>query len=94
MTHLAKLTQKEFELYSTILELVKQGERDKGRIYRLSAARLHIAEATVRSRLSRLRSKYFDVLMPTVRQYRGWQQTLFQLTGGQFNPLGRSGKGK
>jgi len=92
LTHLAELTDKEIETLEIMLYWVRQGERSKTRIYMLTANKLKISPVTVKTRLSRLRSKYERVL-ETASEYRGWQQRFYQLTGGKFNPLSRSGKG-
>ncbi|MDH5447962.1 MAG: hypothetical protein OEX01_03025 [Candidatus Bathyarchaeota archaeon] len=91
MTHLAELTDKERETLNTMLSFVDRGERDKSRIYKLTAAKLKISVVTVKTRLSWLRSKY-DRVLETARDYRGWQQKFYQRTGGKFNPLSRCGK--
>lgn len=93
MTKLAKLSDKEIELLDMMVSLVKKGERDKSRIYMLSASKLKLSGDTVRARVSRLKSKY-EVLMYTIKEMRGYQQIFFQRTGGRFNPLSRRGKSK
>lgn len=91
MTHLIKLTEKEIEMLETWKKLVENGERTK--MNQKAAILLNIAEGTVRSRLSRLKSKY-EYGLDLVRRYRSYQQFFVQKTGGKFNPLSRSGRGR
>lgn len=90
MAKLLKLTPPEIEVLETFDELIEKGERNKSRIYRLTAMKLKIADSTVRSRVSRLRAKYEQVLSLR-REIASYQQQFFQKTGGKFNPLGRKG---
>ena len=95
MGHLIQLSEKEREMLNTMKELVLSGFRGKTlhewdvRV----AMKLNIAEATVRSRRSRLKSKY-EYIMDTAKKYRSYQQFFYQKTGGKFNPLSRSGQGR
>lgn len=84
--HLAGFTKAEQELLECYEELVDEGIREN--LDRKAAVRLGLAESTIRSRKSRLRAKYAAVL-EFVKEYRGWQQRLYQKTGGKINPLGR-----
>lgn len=91
MGKIAKITDSERQLLEAMLHWVEKGERDKTRIYKLTAQKLKIADSTVTSKLSRIRTKY-ERVMEAAREIRGWQQTFYQRTGGKFNPLSRSGK--
>lgn len=89
MARLAGFSKAELELLECYKELVEAGYSEE--LDRKAAIRLGLAESTIRSRKSRLRSKYRENL-DWMRRYRGWQQYFFQKTGGKFNPLGVSGK--
>jgi hypothetical protein len=82
--HKAGFTHKEMLLLEKLLELVDRGERE-GLLER-AAVELHLSPVTVRTRLSRLRSKYAQTKM-FMAEYRSWQQKLFQRTGGKFHSL-------
>jgi hypothetical protein len=88
VTHLAKFTVKELELLETLDRLIKDGYRE-GLVVK-AAIRLKLSPVTVRTRLSRMRSKYGSALS-FCREYRNWQQKLFKGSGGRFNPLSRRG---
>ena len=90
MTHLASFTPKELKLLETWLELIQKGERTN--LDEKAAILLNISPVTVRTRKSRMRSKYENALA-FVRGYKSYQQKFFQRTGGKFNPLSRSGRG-
>jgi len=89
MTHLIGYTDRERELVDAWKSLVEKGLREG--LDEKVAIQLGISPVTVRTRKSRLRSKY-DQALRFCQQYRSDQQYLFQKTGGKVNPLGRSGK--
>ena len=91
MTHHIEWTDNEISLFETWKHLVEQGFREK--LDQKAAIRLNIAEGTVGSRKSRIKAKYQEML-DSVRRYRSYQQFYYQKTGGKFNPLSRSGRGK
>lgn len=91
MVHLAEFTEKELLLLETWKKLIKQGERED--LDKKASVLLNIAEVTVRTRKSRMRSK-FETVLAFTKQYRSYQQHFMQKTGGKFNPLSRSGRGK
>ena len=90
MGKVAKFTDAECDLLETFLELIDAGYKTSKEIYPLAASRLKLAESTVRSRVSRMKTKY-ELVMFYMRDFRGWQQKFFQRTSGQFNPLSRRG---
>lgn len=93
LAKIAKFTDVELELLETFADLIEAGYDDPQKIYKMAASRLKIAESTVRSRVSRMKTKY-ESLMSFAGDYRGWQQKFFQRTRGQFNPLSRRGNKK
>ena len=82
--HKAGFTMKELKLLEKLQELVDQGYREG--ILEAAAVELKISPVTVRTRLCRLRSKYWDAKQ-FMAEYRGWQQKLYQKTGGKFRSL-------
>lgn len=82
--HKAGFTERELKLLEKLEELVQRGFRD--RILETAALELHISPVTVRTRLSRMRSKYAQTKM-FMAEYRGWQQKLYQRSGGKFHNL-------
>jgi len=99
-THLAEFTDAEVKLLEVWKQILEDGYADRikeqGKTFtramdREAARRLKIAEATVRSRRSRMKTKY-DTALGFTRKFRGWQQFFFQKTGGKFNPLSVSGR--
>ena len=90
MGKLAKFTDAELELLDTFLDLIDAGYVTSRKIYPMAAFRLKLAESTVRSRVSRMKTKY-ELVMSYMKDFRGWQQKLMQRTGGKFNPLSRRG---
>lgn len=89
-THLADFTKKELEMLDIMIQIIEESGFSAN-IRQKTAIRLGISPVTVRTRLSRLRSKYAGTLR-FVKEYRRYQQKLFQKTGGKFNPLSRSGR--
>ena len=89
MKHLASFTENERKLLETWLELIRRGHRVK--LDEKAAIQLGISPVTVRTRKSRMRSKY-EAALDFCREYRSFQQQIFQRTGGKFNPLGRTGR--
>lgn len=90
MGKLAKFTDADLNLLETFLDLIEAGYMTSEEIYPLAASRLKLAQSTVRSRVSRMKTKY-ELVMYFVKDFRGYQQKLFQRTGGKFNPLSRRG---
>lgn len=88
--HLAGFTDAELDLMraidSTIVQFTSNGRSFTG-FYEEVAAQLKLSPVTVRTRLTRLRSKR-RVVREFEKNYRGWQQKFFQKTGGKINPLG------
>jgi hypothetical protein len=82
--HKAGFTPRELKLLEKLQELVDRGYR--GNILETAAVELKISPVTVRTWLSRLRSKYWDTKQ-FMKEYRGWQQKLYQKTGGKFHSL-------
>lgn len=82
--HLAGFTEAEIKLLETVLELIEEGVRED--FDKKAALKLGLAEVTIRSRWSRLRSKR-EANKIFSREYRGWQQKLYQKTGGKFHKL-------
>lgn len=89
MTHLIKWTETERTLLETWKKLVEQGFKEN--MDERAAILLKISPVTVRTRRSRMKSKY-EQMLDSVRQYRSYQQYYYQKTGGKFNPLSRSGR--
>lgn len=90
MRHLADFTKKEVEMLDMFIEEIELNGFSAN-IRQKVAIRLGISPVTVRTRLSRLRSKYAGTLR-FVKEYRKYQQKIFQKTGGKFNPLSVSGR--
>jgi hypothetical protein len=82
--HKAGFTERELKLLEKLEELVQRGFRD--RILETAALELRLSPITVRTRLSRMRSKYAQTKM-FMAEYRGWQQRLYQRSGGKFHSL-------
>jgi predicted ArsR family transcriptional regulator len=82
--HKAGFTAKELKLLEKLEDLIQRGYREG--ILDAAAVELKISPTTVRTRLSRLRSKYAQTKM-FMAEYRGWQQKLYQRTGGKFRSL-------
>jgi len=82
--HNAGFTTRERALLEKLLELIDRGLRED--LATKAAIELKIDPVTVRSRLSRMRSKYRDC-KGFMAEYRGWQQKLYQRTGGKFHSL-------
>lgn len=82
--HKAGFTAREIVLLEKLMDLVQRGYREG--VLETAAVELHISPVTVRTRLSRLRSKYAQAKM-FMAEYRGWQQRLYQKTGGKFRSL-------
>lgn len=82
--HKAGFTMKELKLLDELQELVDRGYREG--ILETAAVELHLSPVTVRTRLGRLRSKYAQT-KTFMAEYRGWQQKLYQKTGGKFHSL-------
>jgi predicted ArsR family transcriptional regulator len=82
--HKAGFTAKEMKLLEKLEELVQRGYREG--ILEAAAVELKISPVTVRTRLCRLRSKYSQT-KTFMKEYRGWQQRLYQRTGGKFRSL-------
>jgi hypothetical protein len=82
--HKAGFTNKEMLLLEKFEELISQGLRED--LLTKAAVELHLSPVTVRTRLSRMRSKYQDTKR-FMAEYRGWQQRLYQRTGGKFHSL-------
>lgn len=82
--HKAGFTNKEMLLLEKLEELVARGEREG--LLEKAALELRLSPVTVRTRLSRLRSKYQQT-KTFMGEYRGWQQRLYQRTGGKFHSL-------
>ncbi|MCJ7470296.1 hypothetical protein MUO74_07350 [Candidatus Bathyarchaeota archaeon] len=82
--HKAGFTHKEMLLLEKLQELIDRGERNG--LLEKAAVELRLSPVTVRTRLSRLRSKYQQT-KTFMGEYRHWQQTLYQKTGGKFHSL-------
>jgi hypothetical protein len=82
--HKAGFTERELKLLEKLEELVQRGFRD--RLIEIAASELKLSPITVRTRLSRLRSKYAQN-KTFMAEYRGWQQKLYQRSGGKFHSL-------
>ena len=91
MTHYIGYSEKERELINAWKKLIEKGFREG--LDTKVAIQLTIADGTVRSRKSRLRAKY-ELALDFCKEYRSDQQYFYQKTGGKFNPLSRSGRGK
>ena len=91
MTHLIEWTATELMLFEAWKKLVEQGFKED--MDEKVAVLLKISPVTVRTRRSRIKAKYEEML-DSVRRYRSYQQFYYQKTGGKFNPLSRSGRGK
>lgn len=78
------MTMKEMLLLEKLQELIDRGERVG--LEEKAAVELRISPVTVRTRLSRLRSKYAQTKM-FMAEYRGWQQRLYQRSSGKFHSL-------
>jgi hypothetical protein len=82
--HFAGLTSKELATLEKLQELVDEGHREG--LVEKCAIELRISPVTVRTRLSRIRSKYRDAKL-FMAQYREYQQKLFQKSQGKFRSL-------
>ena len=82
--HICGFTYKELELLEKLLELVERGFKEN--LDEKAAVELKISPVTVRTRLCRMRIKY-RAAKEVMREYRGWQQKLYQKTGGKFKSL-------
>jgi len=82
--HVCGFTAREMELLEKLLELVERGFKEG--LAEKAAIELRLSPVTVRTRLCRLRSKY-RAARQFVKEYRGWQQRLYQKTGGKFRGL-------
>ena len=82
--HNAGFTARELKLLEKLLELIDRGLRED--LAMKASIELKISPVTVRSRLSRMRSKYRDT-KAFMSEYRHWQQTLYQKSGGKFHSL-------
>jgi hypothetical protein len=82
--HFAGLTSRELATLEKLLQLVNEGYKEG--LMEKCAIELRISPVTVRTRLSRIRSKYRDAKL-FMGEYRGWQQRLFQRSGGKFRSL-------
>lgn len=82
--HNAGFTERELKLLEKFQDLVQRGFREG--LCEKAAIELKISPVTVRTRLSRMRSKYRDAKQ-FMAEYRGWQQRLYQKTGGKFHSL-------
>ncbi len=81
--HLAGFTEWE-ELLEVLWDLMESGVRE--RFDEKAAIQLKLSPATVRTRLYRLRAKY-DGAKRFCKEYRSWQQRLYQKSGGAFSSL-------
>jgi hypothetical protein len=72
------------KLLEKLLELVDRGLREDLGVK--AAIELKMSPNTVRSRFSRMRSKYRDAKV-FMNEYRSWQQRLYQRSGGKFHSL-------
>jgi hypothetical protein len=82
--HKAGFTAKELKLLEKLQELVDDGLREG--LQDKAAVELRISPVTVRTRLSRMRSKYAET-KAFMSEYRHWQQLLYQRSGGKFRSL-------
>jgi hypothetical protein len=82
--HLAAFTEDDYKLLNTLWKLVRSGERK--RLDEKAAILLGIEASTVRSRLSRMNIKY-EACKRYLKEYRSWQQRLYQKSGGKFHSL-------
>ena len=82
--HKAGFTAKELKLLEKLEDLIARGFREG--ILEAAAVELHLSPVTIRTRLCRMRSKYAQTKM-FMSEYRGWQQKLYQRTGGKFHSL-------
>jgi hypothetical protein len=82
--HICGLTHNEIKLLEKLLDLVERGFKEN--LAEKAAIELRISPTTVRTRFYRLRNKYSSAKEFT-KTYRGWQQKLFQKTGGKFRSL-------
>ncbi len=82
--HEAGFTQKDLKLLEKFQDLVDRGFKED--LMEKAAIELKMSPVTVRTRLSRLRSKYRDN-KAFLTEYRHWQQTLYHRTGGKFHSL-------
>ena len=82
--HKAGFTEREMKLLETFEELIESGMREN--FINAAAVELKLSPVTIRTRLSRMRSKY-NQCKEFMAEYRGWQQRLYQKTGGRFHNL-------
>lgn len=82
--HICGLTHEEIKLLEKPLDLVERGFKEN--LAEKAAIELRISPTTVRTRFYRLRNKYSSA-KEFAKVYRGWQQKLFQKTGGKFRSL-------
>jgi hypothetical protein len=82
--HRAGFSACELRLLEKLLELIEEGEREN--LATKAAILLKLSPVTVRTRLSRMRCKYRDAKQ-FMAEYRGWQQRLYQKSGGKFHSL-------
>jgi hypothetical protein len=82
--HKAGFTERELKLLEKLQDLVERGFREG--ILEAASVELKISPVTVRTRLSRMRSKYAQT-KTFMKDYRSWQQRLYQRSGGKFHSL-------
>jgi len=87
----AGFTESERELLEMFKELIEKGYVDD--LYGKAAFKLKAAPSTIRSKISRMKSKYED-MMRFQKEFRHYQQFFYQKTQGRFNPLSRRGVSK
>lgn len=82
--HLAGFTEKEERLLETLWKLIESGVREG--FDEKAALDLNLSQVTVRTRLYRMRLKY-EAAKRFCKEYRSWQQRLYQKSGGKFHSL-------
>jgi len=82
--HRAGFSACELKLLEKLEELITDGEREN--LETKAAILLKLNPVTIRTRLSRMRVKYRDTKQ-FMAEYRGWQQKLYQRSGGKFHSL-------
>lgn len=82
--HLAGFTEKDLELLETLWKLIKSSIREN--FDEKAAVLLKCSPVTVRTRLYRMSLKY-EAAKRFCKEYRSWQQKLYQKSGAKFHSL-------
>lgn len=82
--HICGLTHNEIKMLEKLLDLIDRGFKEN--LAEKAAIELKLSPTTIRTRLYRLCNKYRSA-KEFAKEYRGWQQKLYQKTCGKFRSL-------